>query len=162
VTTTQTDPRTGTIVQTATTPATVNEGVVLDVTPHASEDGIITMNIHPTVTERTGAAVSPQGDSVPIVDVRETDTIVRVLDGETIAIAGLISTRSIKNFSKVPIIGDLPLIGPLFKRTSVEKDKTDFAVLITPRIMTLKTALDYTRSRIEEQDKLKKEQEGVR
>ena len=162
VTTTQTDPRTGTIIQTATTPATVNEGVVLDVTPHISEDGVITMNVHPTITERTGAAVSPQGDSVPIVDVRETDTIVRVLDGDTVAIAGLISGKTLKNFTKVPLIGDLPLIGSLFKRSSVEKDKTDMVVLLTPRILTLKTAIEYTRERMEQQDQLNEDQQRVR
>ena len=66
-TTSQIDPETGQIVQSTTTPSTINEGIVLDVTPSISADGIITMNIHPTVTERTGQATSPDGTSVPIL-----------------------------------------------------------------------------------------------
>ena len=82
-TTSQVNPETGLTISTATTPATINEGVVLDVTPQISSDGIITMNIHPTITERTGQATSPDGNSVPIVEVRETDTVLRVLEGDT-------------------------------------------------------------------------------
>ena len=156
-TTTQVDPRTGTIVQTATTPSTINEGVVLDVTPSISDDGVIMMNVHPTITERTGQAVSPRGDSVPIVDVRETDTVVRVAEGETIIIAGLISSRQLLQTSKVPLLGDIPFVGNIFKRTSTEERKTDLLILLTPRILTIRTAVDYTRSRIEAQEKLKQE-----
>jgi type IVB pilus formation R64 PilN family outer membrane protein len=154
-TTTQVDPRTGTIVQTATTPSTINEGVVLDVTPHISDDGIITMNIHPTITERTGVATSPQGSSVPIVDIRETDTVVRVAEGQTVVIAGLISDRQTEETSKVPFLGDIPVVKHLFRKTRLESRKTDLVVLLTPRVLTVRSAADYTRSRIEEQERLR-------
>jgi MSHA type pilus biogenesis protein MshL len=157
-TTTQVDPRTGTIIQTATTPSTINEGVVLDVTPMISGDGVIMMNIHPTITERTGQAVSPQGDTVPIVDVRETDVVVRVADGETVIIAGLISDRALEQISKVPLLGDIPLVGNIFRRTTRESRKTDLAILLTPRILTIRTAVDYTRSRTEAQQQLRQQE----
>jgi MSHA type pilus biogenesis protein MshL len=153
-TTTQVDPRTGTIVQTATVPSTINEGVVLDVTPTISDDGIIMMNIHPTITERTGQAVSPQGDTVPIVDVRETDVVVRVADGQTVIIAGLISDRNLDQITKVPILGDIPILGSVFRRTTTESRKTDLAILLTPKILTVQTAVDYTRSRTQAQQEL--------
>lgn len=156
-TTNQVDPRTGTIVQTATTPSTINEGVVLDVTPQISDDGIITMNIHTTITERTGQAVSPRGDSVPIVDIRETDTVVRVAEGETVVIAGLISDRQLEQVSKVPVLGDIPVLGHLFRKTAVESRKTDLVVLLTPRILTVRSAVDYTRNRLEAQERMKLE-----
>ncbi len=156
-TTTQVDPRTGSIVQTAVTPSAINEGIVLDVTPQISDDGIITMNIHPTITERTGQATSPQGATVPIVDVRETDTVVRVRQGQTVFIGGLISDRQLEQISKVPVLGDLPLVGGLFRRTSKENRKTDLAILLTPRILDIQTAVDYTKERIEAQEKLKAE-----
>jgi MSHA biogenesis protein MshL len=156
-TTTQVDPRTGTIIQTATTPSTINEGVVLDVTPQISDDGIITMNIHPTITERTGQAVSPQGNSVPIVDIRETDTVVRVAEGETVVIAGLISNRELEQTSKVPVLGDIPFLGHLFRKTQVESRKTDLVILLTPRILTVRSAVDYTKSRLETQERLRLE-----
>ena len=154
-TTTQVDPRTGTIVQTATQANTINEGVVLDVTPNISADGIITMNIHPTITERTGQATSPDGSSVPIVDVRESDTIVRVAEGETIVISGLISDRTLEAETRVPVLGSLPLIGNLFKRVNRESRKTDMVILLTPTIVTMRTVADYARQRIEAQEKLK-------
>ncbi len=154
-TTTQVDPRTGTIIQTATTPNTINVGVVLDVTPQISGDGIITMNIHPTITERTGQATSPDGSSVPIVDVRESDTVVRVAEGETIVISGLISDRTLEAETRVPVLGSLPLIGNLFRKVSRENRKTDLVILLTPRILTVRSAADYARQRIEAQEKLK-------
>jgi len=156
-TTTQVDPRTGTIVQTAITPSSITEGIVLDVTPQISDDGVIIMNIHPTVTERTGQATSPRGDTVPIVDVRETDTVVRVKEGGTVLIGGLISDRKIETANKVPVLGNLPLVGGFFRNTSRESRRTDLVILLTPKILDVQSAMDYTRSRIENQDKLKEE-----
>jgi MSHA biogenesis protein MshL len=158
-TTTQVDPRTGTIIQTAVVPSAINEGIVLDVTPQISDDGIITMNIHPTITERTGQATSPRGDSVPIVDVRETDTVVRIQEGQTVMIAGLISDRQLETISKVPVLGDVPIVGGLFRRTITENRKTDLVILLTPRVLNVRTAVDYTRSRIEAQEELNLERQ---
>ena len=124
-------------------------------TPQISDDGVITMNVHPTITERTGQVTSPQGLSVPIVDVRETDTVVRVREGGTVMIGGLISDRTIDNAEKVPVLGDIPLLGGLFRRSTKELRKTDLVILLTPRLLDLQTAVDYTRSRIENQERLK-------
>jgi MSHA biogenesis protein MshL len=156
-TTTQVDPRTGTIVQTAITPSAINEGVVLDVTPQISDDGIIIMNVHPSVTTRTGQATSPQGDTVPIVDVRETDTVVRVREGGTVMIGGLISDQQIENANKVPILGNLPVVGGLFRSTTKESHKTDLVILLTPKVLDLQSAADYSRSQIENQETMKAE-----
>ena len=149
------DPTTGAIVQSTTTPSTINEGVVLDVTPQISSGGIVTMNIHPTITERTGQATSPEGISVPIVDVRETDIVIRVADGETAVIAGLISDRTLSEVNKIPILGSIPLIGAIFRKTELETRKTDMVILISPRILTIRTAADYARERMEQQEALK-------
>jgi MSHA biogenesis protein MshL len=156
-TTTQVDPRTGTIIQTATTPETINEGVVLDVTPQISSDGIITLNIHPTITERTGQVTSPDGNTVPIVDVRETDLVSRVADGNTVVLAGLISDRVIENIRSIPVLGSLPFIGGLFRRTQRESQKTDLVILLTPRIITIENAGEYAQERLEEQDQLRQQ-----
>ena len=90
---------------------------MLSVTPQISADGIIHMNINPSITERTGVATSRLGDQVPIISVRETDTLVRVRQGETIVIAGLMQDRATVDTAKVPLIGDVPVVGNLFKRT---------------------------------------------
>jgi MSHA biogenesis protein MshL len=135
VTTTQVD-ETGRVLQTAVTPQSITEGVVLSVTPQISADGIITMSISPSITERTGQATSRLGDTVPIVSVRETDTLLRVHDGETIVIAGLMQDRLSVDSTKVPVLGDLPLVGRLFRRDEQSKRKTDLVILLTPTILT--------------------------
>jgi type II secretory pathway component GspD/PulD (secretin) len=103
-----------------------SEGVDLDVTAQISDDGIIMMNIHPTVTN--------------VADSRETDTVVRVAEGETVVIAGLFSDRALERTSKVPVLGDIPVMGGLFRKTGVENQKTDLVILLTPRILTLRAA----------------------
>jgi type II secretory pathway component GspD/PulD (secretin) len=118
------------------TPQTINEGVTLSVTPQITADGIINMSIMPSITERTGTATSRLGDQVPIVSVRETDTLVRVHEGETIVIAGLMQDRTSVDKSKVPILGDMPLVGGLFRREERTKRKTDLVILLTPTVMT--------------------------
>jgi type II secretory pathway component GspD/PulD (secretin) len=118
------------------TPQSITEGVVLSVTPQINADGIIHMSISPTITERTGTATSRLGDQVPIVSVRETDTLVRVHEGETIVIAGLMQDRTSVEKTKVPVLGDVPLVGGLFRREDREKKKTDLVILLTPTILT--------------------------
>jgi type II secretory pathway component GspD/PulD (secretin) len=130
VTTSQVDASSGQVLQTVMTPQTINEGVTLSVTPQIAADGLINLSIMPSITERTGTATSRLGDQVPIVSVRETDTLVRVHEGETIAIAGLMQDRTSVDKSKVPIKG-----GP-FRREERTTRKTDLVILLTPTVMT--------------------------
>ena len=135
-TTSQVDATTGRILQTTVEPQAITEGVVLSVTPQIASDGMINLSISPSLTERTGQAISRFGDTVPILSVREADTLVRVHENETIVIAGLMEERMSRNQSKVPVIGDLPGIGGLFRRDSRTRRKTDLVILLTPTIMT--------------------------
>jgi MSHA biogenesis protein MshL len=135
VTTSQVDATTGQVLQTTVTPQAITEGIVLSVTPQIGADGIIHLSITPSITERTGTATSRLGDQVPIVAVRETDTMVRVHQGETIVIAGLMQERGLTEKSKVPVLGDLPLVGGLFQRHEKSTRKTDLIILLTPTVM---------------------------
>lgn len=135
VTTTQIDPQTGQILQSAVIPQTITQGVVLSVTPQISADGIIHMSISPSVTERTGQATSRLGDTVPIISVRETDTVVRAHEGETVVIAGLMQERINNDVSKVPILGSLPGIGAAFRRTQKSTRKTELVILLSATIV---------------------------
>ncbi|MEX2273908.1 MAG: hypothetical protein WD690_20760 [Vicinamibacterales bacterium] len=135
VTTTQIDPQTGQILQSAVVPQTITEGVVLSVTPQISADGIIHMSISPSVTERTGQATSRLGDTVPIISVRETDTVVRAREGETVVIAGMMQERLNNDVSKVPFLGDLPGIGAAFRRTQKTTRKTELVILLSAKII---------------------------
>jgi MSHA biogenesis protein MshL len=135
-TTSQVDATTGRILQTTVEPQAITEGMVLSVTPQIASDGMINLSISPSLTQRTGQAVSRFGDTVPILSVREADTLVRVHENETIVIAGLMEERASTDQSKVPLLGDIPGIGGLFRRDSHTTRKTDLIILLTPTIMT--------------------------
>jgi MSHA biogenesis protein MshL len=136
VTTSQVDATTGRLLQTTVVPTPITEGVVLSVTPQIASDGVIHMNVRPSVTERTGQAVSRLGDTVPILSVREADTVVRVYPGETAVIAGLMQDRVRTNTTKVPLLGDAPVVGGLFRREEQRRRKTDLVILLTPTVVT--------------------------
>jgi MSHA biogenesis protein MshL len=135
-TTTQIDAVTGRILQTTIEPQSITEGVVLSVTPQIGGDGMINMSITPSLTERTGQAISRFGDTVPVLSVREADTLVRVHDNETIVIAGLMEERTRREVRKVPFLGDLPGIGAIFRGEATSRRKTDLVILLTPVVMT--------------------------
>ena len=86
-------------------------------------------------TRRTGNLLRHFEIEVPIISVRETDTLVRVRQGETIVIAGLMQDRANVDTAKVPVIGDVPVVGNLFKRTEKSRRKTDLVILLTPTVM---------------------------
>lgn len=106
-------------------------GIVLLIRPRVNADGNITMRIHPVVSTIT--AVDAQ--NVPQTSSREAETTVMVKDGETMVIGGLIREEEIKTMSKIPILGDLPLIGELFRHRNNNHRKSEILVVITPRIV---------------------------
>ncbi len=110
-------------------------GVVLDVTPQVGQDRIITLNIHPTISDIVGIAESPNLDTAPILSIRELDTVGKVRDGETLVIAGLMSERTNVRRTGIPILKDLPLLGYLFGKTSEKKVNIELVMLLTPVIM---------------------------
>lgn len=99
------------------TTSTVNAGIKLFVTGKINNDGYITMNLHPEVSLVTLSTPGAGGVQVPDVRVREATTTVRVKDGDTLVISGLINDQDIKTVQKVPILGDLPFFGQLFRNT---------------------------------------------
>lgn len=136
VTPSQVDATSGRSLPNAVTPRAITEGVVLSVTPQVSADGFIQMSISPTITERIGQATSRLGDRVPITSVREADTLVRAQQGETIVIAGLMQEKTTTDTSRVPVLGNIPVVGGLFRQESTSRHKTELVVLLTPTVMT--------------------------
>lgn len=138
VSTTTQSAGTGLITSSTVDKDTITVGVTLDVTPQISQDGFITMNIHPSVTEQVGeTSVSTPTSSAtaPILDVRETDTVIRVKDGETIAIGGLMQDKKNLNENQVPILGKIPGLSFLFKEVDNKKSKRDMVIFLTPTIL---------------------------
>lgn len=119
------------------TTATVNAGIKLLVTGKVNNDGYITLNLHPEVSTVTFQP-SIGGSVLPDLSTREVTTTLRVRDGDTIAIGGLISDQDVVNIQKLPILGDIPFLGALFRdrqdnhqhrelmifiKVSIQKDK---------------------------------------
>jgi len=117
------------------TPDSVTEGIILSVTPQVGQDGRIMLAIHPTITEKVGEAVAPDKNTAPILDVREANTVVTVADGETVFIGGLMQERTQETVNSVPLLGDIPFLGALFRSNEQVKKKTELVILITPRVV---------------------------
>jgi MSHA type pilus biogenesis protein MshL len=125
----------GNLAQTITTPGTVTNGVILSVTPQVAADGWVTMSVQPAVTNLAGFETSPNGDRFPRMDVRVSDHVIRVPEGETIFIGGLLEDVMSDDETKTPVLGDIPILGSLFKRQDKESRKADLIVMITPTIL---------------------------
>ncbi len=129
-------------------------GIYLDVTPQVNEKGVISMQIHPSISEKSRTSVSPDGRSTrPVIDVREVDTMIEVRNGETAVIAGLIVDKIIETRRSVPFLGDIPWLGALFRYTSQEKKKTELVMLITPYVLTDKTVAELRKEHLERLEK---------
>jgi general secretion pathway protein D len=113
----------------------IEVGVKLRVTPTIHDDGFITMKIHPEVSSVTDTYES-NNTTVPIVETSEVDTTVRVKNGVTIIIGGLIKDETSHIKDKIPVLGDVPMLGKLFRREQRNIRKTETVVFLTPHIMT--------------------------
>jgi MSHA type pilus biogenesis protein MshL len=114
------------------------EGVTLGITPQISADGVTTLHIVPIITEQSGTRVlSVQGENfeVPVFSVRESDTMVKVADRQTIVIGGLIQEKTDDSVKKIPILGDIPLLKTLFSQQSRETSKTELVILLTTTVV---------------------------
>jgi general secretion pathway protein D len=108
----------------------VNVGVTLQIAPRVSSDGYITSKIYGVVSSVTGFS---QG--FPTISQREAETSASVRDGETFVIGGLTQENVLTTKSKVPLLGDIPLMGALFRNERSSTSKTELYIVITPRIV---------------------------
>ena len=121
-----------------TSEATVNSfeyrpsGIKLKFTPHVSVDGKISLDLYTEVTNIEGGATAA---SNPTFNKRNVKTYVTVNNKQTIVIGGLVSTEKLQAVRKIPILGDIPLLGHLFRRTTLTNKKTNLMVFITPHIL---------------------------
>jgi len=136
-------------------------GIALDVTPQIDENNQIILHIHPSVSQVIDKTKDIDlGDAglfrLPLAssDIRETDTIVRVTDGNIVAIGGLMGETSERNKSGLPWAGDIPIVGHAFKNTNRRNVKTELVILLKPTIIqgdeTWKQDLRDTRQRLED------------
>ena len=111
-------------------------GVQLDFTPTITASGAINLKVSPQVSSLDFTnAVTVQGTLIPALSTRKADTEIVLKDGESFAIAGLIDNRVVKELSKIKILGDLPIIGYLFRSTNTSKTNNELLVVVTPHIV---------------------------
>lgn len=108
-------------------------GIKLRITPLINADGYITTEIDPEVSLVSGFK-GPNAD-LPVVDTRQASTTVRLKDGNSVIIGGLLSETKTHDVTKLPILGQIPLLGVLFQHHSITTTKTDLVIEVTPRIL---------------------------
>jgi pilus assembly protein CpaC len=111
-------------------------GVRLHFTPTIVGGDLVKLKVAPEVSSLDFAnAVSISGFRVPAITTRRTETEVELQDGQTFAIAGLLNNTVTSQLQKIPGIGDIPILGLLFKSKAAQKDQTELVVMITPQIL---------------------------
>ncbi len=125
-------------------------GVQLEVTPHIARDGMIRLKLKPEFGVE--ASVKSPGDKAseaPAVDTRMLETIALVRDGQTVVMGGLRKKELTKSITKVPILGDIPLLGDLFRYETENEVTNELVVFITPTIVTQHVLSDVEKRQLE-------------
>jgi MSHA type pilus biogenesis protein MshL len=111
-------------------------GTVLAITPQVATNGWITLDVSPAITGFVEEVVSKSGQSTaPALDIKQASTLVRVRNGETIVMGGLIQDKTSKTTRKIPLIADIPWLGKLFQGKFESKSKTELVIFLTPHIV---------------------------
>jgi pilus assembly protein CpaC len=112
-------------------------GVKLDFTGAVQPDNTLRLHVAPEVStlDFTNAVTLPGGGTVPAISTRRAETEIELKDGQSFGIAGLLDRRATVQLSKVPGIGDIPILGQLFRSKSVNKNNTELLVFVTPHII---------------------------
>lgn len=137
--------------QTSTQVQYQDVGVILNVEPHINPDGFVYMLVEPEISSVSDSTIQiAPGAFAPIFNRRQASTNVAVKDGETVVIGGLITTTETESESKVPLLGDIPGLGVLFRTTVRTKNRTELLIALTPRIV--RTVEDARRISIAKRD----------
>lgn len=117
----------------ATTVETLDVGVKLKFHAEVLESGLINLIIAPASVSSIVGTIAVNG--YPIIDTREVTTEVELKDGESLVMAGLLQEEAIKTMSKIPLLGDIPILGALFRSTHDEMNEKELVFFITPKIV---------------------------
>lgn len=111
-------------------------GVKLDFTPTVMNTGRISMRVRPEVSDLSAAgAIRVEGISVPSISTRRAETTVELGSGQSFAIAGLLQNDVVQNADKVPGLGDIPILGALFRSESFRREETELLIVVTPYVV---------------------------
>jgi pilus assembly protein CpaC len=114
-------------------------GIKLEIVAEASLDGIITSRVKAEVSAMEWNSINKielgTNIKIPPIRMRKAETSLALASGQTMAIGGLISNDITRDVTKIPLLGDLPVIGQLFRSTSFTKGETELIILVTPTIV---------------------------
>ncbi len=111
-------------------------GTILYITPQIGDNGIITMDLSPVITTLVDTRTSPsKATTAPVLDIKQASTLVRIPNGSTIVIGGLIQETTSEDERKVPLLGDIPALGALFRSKQTAKEKKELVIFLTPTIV---------------------------
>lgn len=116
--------------------STITIGTILAVTPQIDGEGMITLDVLPAITRLQAIVTSPDGkQTAPLTEVKQASTIVRLKDGETAVIGGLISEDAGETVRAVPVIGSIPLAGRAFQTKGTLRNRTELVIFLTPKLI---------------------------
>jgi general secretion pathway protein D len=121
-----------------------NVGIILRVTPFITPDNLVEMIVSPetsALADRSQWIPTSQNTLAPVINSRYADTVVVAPDGQTVVIGGLMSNSQTTSESKIPVLGDIPGLGNLFKRKQKQSAKTELMIFLTPHIVPAATEL---------------------
>ncbi len=109
-------------------------GIDLQVTPHINKKGFVVMDVKQKVDNK-GEDVTIDGNPVPVIITRDFNASISVNDGRTIVIGGIVSEDKRKSRAKIPFLGDIPLLGYLFRSDTYEEKRVELMVMLTPYVL---------------------------
>ncbi|HOW69977.1 MAG TPA: type II secretion system secretin GspD [Phycisphaerae bacterium] len=110
-------------------------GILLDVIPHINPEGLVILDVAPEISALTGTTVPiSETVSAPVFAKRSAQTRVGIRSGQTVVIGGLMEDRQTETINKIPLLGDIPLLGEAFKRRENKKSKTELLIFLTPHV----------------------------
>jgi MSHA type pilus biogenesis protein MshL len=126
-----------------TTPNTVPVGVVMSVTPQVNENGVVTLNVRPTISRKVGDTADPNPDlkkanvvsNIPQIQVREMESVLQVNSGQTVVLGGLMQDDVNNNTDSVPGLSKLPFVGKLFQGKDDTVKKTELVIFLRPTVI---------------------------
>lgn len=133
-------------------------GIKLKIKPQVDQESKITSKVEAEVSGiDASVSVPTSAGKIPGLISRKASTVLSVPDGQTMAIGGLMNSDESKVITKVPILGDIPIIGEFFKHTSSSKDKRELMILITPTIVTNNDPVKGSSKMLEELENSKRQ-----
>ena len=113
----------------------VDFGVGLKFTPTVLEDGLINLKVSPEVSEIAVGGTVVGTTIFPTIATRRVSTTVQLHDGQSFAIAGLIKNNVTESIARFPVLGEIPILGALFRSSSFQNNKTELLFVVTPRLV---------------------------